>query len=538
MAETALGAVALAAAFKGTVETGIFIRSLFDKDVADSSDLGLYLIIEKKRLQIWGELCKVKDPSTCILRDKPDEIKELVFQTLGRIKKHSEEADKIAKKYDVGTPKVPKDTVDLDQDLDPDSDKVSEISKQSNITKPKSRVSWVIHGRDSLREKIEQIHTHIEYLRNITIEQRLVELLENGLPSRVLSDINSNDDLRTLSELDPVAGKKLGLSALAKLHHQMANADLKGSATRITTNELRILDPSTGISKLKQPDGKEITVQVEWNTFVAGPDSQKYSDRIYSLGYVLEKVSKQALRLPPCYGVFNDVCKADSPTKRIGYVFGIPPNESCDHVPINYERDIYKYPPIRLSELISGNQGSHIPLLGDRFQLAYVLACAFSCFHAAGWLHKGFHTGSIFFFQKSDGRIDITEPFITGFQYSRPQGESSLAYSPLQEPGVEHYYHPEAHLGFTKSRDLYSLGVIGRWALLSDLKRTPNGREAWRDFMLSKVLVDLGWRMGDKYQSAVRTLLDCELPDDKISHDYFAEQFLDKVMKLLSSCSA
>ncbi|KAI1100400.1 prion-inhibition and propagation-domain-containing protein [Jackrogersella minutella] len=539
-----VGAAGIAMAFKGAIDTGIFIRSFLNEDATDSSDLGLYLIIEKKRLQIWGELCKVKNSSTCILRDKPDEIKRLVIQTLGRIKKLSEEADALVKKYDIGTPAVPAVTVDLNKDLDPDSDMVGEMATRSNKMKPKLKLRWAFYAQEDFKEKIEQIHRHNEYLHQITIEPRLMELLENGLPSRVLPDINNNNCEKTLSQLDPIVGKKLGLSALAKLYHQMANADLKGSATRITTNDLEILSPMTGISKLKQPDGTTITVRVEWNTFSAGPDTQKYSDRIKSLGYILEKVSELALRLPPCYGVFDDACDADNETRRIGYVFGLPPNGSAGssgHIPINYEKDIYRYPPIRLNELIR-NQKAQVPLLGDRFQLAYVLACAFSCFHAAKWLHKGFHTGSIFFFQKIGGRIDVTEPFITGFQYSRPQRETSLAYTPLQDPGVEHYYHPDAHHGFDKRRDLYSLGVvlceIGRWGLLTDLKKTPKGREEWRDFMLEKALVDLGWRMGDKYQSAVRTLLDCELPDDNIRHDYFAEQFLDKVMKLLSSCSA
>ncbi|KAI4860905.1 prion-inhibition and propagation-domain-containing protein [Hypoxylon rubiginosum] len=542
-AELALGAAAIVVAFKGAVETGIFVKSFFDEDIADSSDLGLYLIIEKKRLQIWGELCKVKNPSTCTLRDKPDEIKQLVIATLARIKKLSEDADLLVEKYELGIPAVPAAADDLDKNLDPNSDKVGKLAKQSRKVKAKSRFRWVIHAKDDLKEKIDQIRHHNEYLHKITIEPRLVELLENGLPSRVLPDINNSDDLRALSQLDPIAGKKLGLSALAKLHNQMANADLKGSATRITTSELDILSPAAGIFWLKRPDGTKIIVRVEWNTFDVGPDAQRYSDRIDSLGYILQEVSEPDLRLPPCYGVFHDACDADN-QRRIGYVFGLPPDGYIGGgMPIKYEKDIYTHPPIRLSDLIRSQQ-TQIPLLGDRFQLAYVLACAFSCFHAAKWLHKGFHSGSIFFFQRSGGRIDITEPFISGFQYSRPQGQSSLAYSPLKKSGIQYYYHPDAERSFTKRKDLYSLGVvlceIGRWVLLSDLKTKPepDDREGWRDYMLNRILVDLGWRMGEKYQSAVRTLLDCELPDDDISHDYFAEQFLDKVMKSLSSCSA
>ncbi|KAI1657153.1 hypothetical protein F4813DRAFT_361822 [Daldinia decipiens] len=56
--------------------------------------------------------------------------------------------------------------------------------------------------------------------------------------------------------------------------------------------------------------------------------------------------------------------------------------------------------------------------------------------------------------------------------------------------------------------------------------------------MLKGPLVDLGWRVGDKYQSAVRSFLDCELPDDEIPHGFFTGQFLEEVMKPLSSCSA
>ncbi|KAI0179284.1 prion-inhibition and propagation-domain-containing protein [Hypoxylon sp. FL1284] len=534
---------AIVAAFKGAVETGIFVKSFFDEEASDSSDLGLHLLIEQKRLQIWGELCKAKSPSACILRDKPDDIKKLVIQTLGRIEKLGRDADVLVEKYDIGTPAVPEGPGDLNDNLHSDSVKVKEVAKHTSKTKAKAKWKWVIYARDSFKEKIEQIHRHTDYLHQITVEPRVVELLENGLPSRVLPGINDSNDLRTLSQLDPIRDKKLGISALAKLHQQMANADLKGLATRITTNDLYMLSHKASVGRLKQPDGTKTTVLLEWNTFGAGPDAQRYSDRINSLGYILEKVSNPGLRLPPCYGVLDDACGADVETKRVGYVFGLPPNEYAStgtHIPITYERDICSYPPVRLSELI--RRKSDIPLLGDRFQLAYVLACAFSCFHAAKWLHKGFHTGSIFFYRKTDGRFDITAPFITGFQYSRPQGESSLAYSPLQKPGIQHYYHPEADGGFTKKKDLYSLGVvlceIGRWSLLADQKNTPKTRQEWKDFLLRKVLVDLGWRMGDKYQSAVRTLLDCELPDDDIDHEFFAEQFLDKVMKLLSSCSA
>ncbi|KAI0845572.1 prion-inhibition and propagation-domain-containing protein [Daldinia vernicosa] len=500
MAEVAglvVGAVGIAAAFKGAVETGIFVRSLFEAEAADCSDLGLYYPIEKQRLRLWGKQCKVNDPSSCILRDKTSDIKDLIIQTLGRIKKLSEEADDLVEKYNIGTPKVPGCIGDLNDNLRPDGPVVHDIAKLSKETKPMKRISWVVFAKDNFKEKIEAIRLHITHLHQITLEYRETELLENSPPGRVLPYVNNHDDLRTLSGLGPIAHQPLAISALAKLYHQITGVDLHGSATRLTKNDLKLT-----------ADGTLIKVRVEWVTLRIGldADAQKYVDRMNSLGYVLEKASVPALRL--------------------GYVFGLPPDESRDGYDIYYERDLYTYPPIQLSRLIKDRK-TKIPLLGDRFQLAYVLTCAFSCFHAAGWIHKGLHTGSIYFFKECNGEID---------------GESSLAYTPLERREVEHYYHPDAHNGFTKKKDLYSLGVvlceIGRWALLAEQKKKPNGRSEWRNLMLGKPLADLGWRMGGKYHSAVRELLECRFPDDDAPHDYFAEQFLEKVMKPLSSCSA
>ncbi|KAI8959953.1 hypothetical protein F5Y11DRAFT_358821 [Daldinia sp. FL1419] len=464
--------VGIVAAFKEAIETGVFIRSFLETEGIYSIDLGLYYLIEKTRLQLWGEQAR-------------------------------RQADNLVKKYDVVTPEVP-------------GRAVHNLARILQEVKPRRRrLGWVIYAKDQFKEKIEIIRNHTTHLHDITLEYKIAELLENCLPGRVLPKVNNNSNLRILYEPNPVVNQPLALSALVKLHHQMASMDSNGSATCVTKNELELFGTSLYTGRFKHPDGTVSLAWVEWNILDTGSaaDVQKYIDRINSLGFVLEKVSDPVLRPPPCYGVFVDSLNAGYSAGRLGYVFGLPSDQSTrgkDYSIISYERDLCTYPPIRLSDLIR-NQEIQIPLLGDRFQLAYALARAFSRFHAAGWLHKGFHTGNILFFQKRGGRVDITEPFIAGFQYSRPQGDISLAYSPLRKE-VEHYYHPNAHIGFTK----------GRTSI------------AW----VCRVLADLGWRMGDKYHSAARALLACELPDDQTLHDYFAEQFLEKVMKPLSSCSA
>lgn len=141
----------------------------------------------------------------------------------------------------------------------------------------------------------------------------------------------------------------------------------------------------------------------------------------------------------------------------------------------SFESNIVKYPPCSLADLLrSQSGGTAIPLMGDRFALAYYLGSAFGLFQSTGWLHKGFQSKSILFFigEVPDGVLSVLDPFITGFQHARPDNESSLSHGPLEDKANEYYYHLDAHQGFTKARDLYRLLYeIARWNLVPDTFR-------------------------------------------------------------------
>ncbi|CCF47098.1 hypothetical protein CH063_15622 [Colletotrichum higginsianum] len=267
-----------------------------------------------------------------------------------------------------------------------------------------------------------------------------------------------------------------------------------------------------------------------------------------ALGKLLKGVSEPALRLPPFYGIYDDLdYELTHGIKRIGYVFGTPESVTdYDQRVHSFRNDVCENPPISLSALMA-SEGTAPPLLGDRFRLAFTLASAFSLFHAAGWLHKGLHSGNIQFLREVDGTVSVTQPFITGFQYSRHQNQASLSRGPLDDKRLSHYYHPDAAKGFSKRLDLYSLGVvlceIGRWASITskipkERLRKMTNREAWRSYILDSRLKELGWRMGKQYQDAVRVLLECDLPDDKkLGHVFFAQEFQRKVLQPLSRCN-
>ncbi|KAI1456783.1 prion-inhibition and propagation-domain-containing protein [Annulohypoxylon moriforme] len=546
-AGVALGVVGVAGAFKGAIDTALFIGSFFDKGKAEYDSVILEYHVQQVRLQLWGDHCKATDSDNHAHHMKSQSIKNLIVRILGQIQKLNEDIKKLAEKYGIDTSMTQTTATDLDKNLHPGSDLAKEIAKKDpKEIKPKHLFSWVAKTRSEIKEKINEIETNINHLYDITLQTREIQLLDNSLEGPVLAPITREYLLQILTKTDTKTRRPLALSARTKLLLSKISLN-PGLVTYISRQQLTLVQNSpkpNSIYSLRCHDEQHITVRIEWNELSAGSGRQEYVDRINSLGYILEQVSEPDLRLPPCYGVFDDVeYEKNNGMKRLGYVFGIPDIGSASQGQEDaYDSDILRRPPTSLRDLIQ-NKKVRIPFLGKRFELAFALACAFGRFHAAGWLHKGFHSGNILFFHKrGEQGVNVAEPFITGFQYSRPQGANSLSSSPLDNSSLDCYYHPHAERGFTRRLDLYSLGVvlyeIGRWQLVADQQVQCKDRTQWHKYLSEKGYKDLGWRMGEQYQSVVKTLLNCDLPpNDDIAHEYFAQQYLDKVTRPLSSCT-
>ncbi|KAI0964837.1 hypothetical protein F4678DRAFT_477069 [Xylaria arbuscula] len=317
--------------------------------------------------------------------------------------------------------------------------------------------------------------------------------------------------LQSLRDPEAKASTTLVMSAKAKLMRVSSAQPSDTPGIRITTSELQIWKGSDSLGNLTLPGQTPINVWIEWSIIGSGKAAPEYVRRVKALGYLLKEAGDPALRLPVCYGIFDDLKhEVEFGVQRIGYVFGAPqtglssllPHRSGQPSRPRYTTDFRIHPPRTL-----------------RFTLAFELATAFSNLHSAGWLHKGFHSSSILF----------------------------LAIFFGQEAVIK-YYHPAADKGFSRRTDLYSLGVvlceIGRWCLIkstiSDQRRQKMvDRTSWYNYLTSKLLTDIGWRMGERYQSAVQTLLDCQLPgDEESSVELFEREYLAKVIQPLSECSA
>ncbi|KAI0446360.1 hypothetical protein F4803DRAFT_41309 [Xylaria telfairii] len=556
----ALGVVSVLTALRGTLDTALLIDSYLDDEKTNCNYLALRYHIEKTRLGLWLKVYNTDDLSKCGLRYQPQAIQTLVVQILGQIKQLLDELQKLVKRHNIGTPVLPPDdTAGASQSRDV---VVKALSKMR--VKPKAKFLWVIKGKAEFEEKVSQISTLVKDLQSFTISVSESQSIDRALPSISLKPITNTKMLQTLQAPETNVSAALGMSAKVKLLQNFpAWPPDGGSATVLTNNQLRLLPDSHTLGILELPLARSVPVWVEWSIVSDGTATPEYIRRIKALGYLLEEAGDPALRLPVCYGIFDDLAyEVQFGARRIGYVFGAPhaghgsPSPAYPFPQLGYEGGFRNHPPRTLSDLIRDSEAFSMPLLGDRFALALTLATAFSNFHSAGWLHKGFHSGNIIFLAHPFGQqasIRVTDPFITGFQYSRPTDAHSLSRGPLENSELEYYYHPSADKGFSRRIDLYSLGVvlceIGRWGLVSSTvsdrrRRTMVDRSAWCNYLASKVLPDMGWRMGEKYQSVVRILLQCQLPNDDDDggggddEGFFEQQYFEKVIQPLSACSA
>ncbi|KAM5349088.1 hypothetical protein ACJ41O_008911 [Fusarium nematophilum] len=519
VAGLALGAAAIVMAFHGAMQTVLLIEDFADNNEGDARHWALRHHVQKTRLQVWGDQWKADDENLCTLGSRAPRVRTIITQILDEIRLLNQKADGLVQKHNVGT-------------------------HGAGI---RSRFRWVIKAKSDFRDVVLKFKELVDDLYGFTAQSDQVQLLTRAFLPQILAAIQSSNMLRSLSENPPDGDQTLALSAEIKLLQEQISQLDYGINPTPPKAEFKLVGDSKTMGLVTKEDGQIFPAWVEWHTFPSDAHGQRYIDRIEALGYLLSKVSEPRLRLPPFHGIYHDILyEFRTGSRRMGFVFGAPDSLLGDDENLHlFKRDLVQFPPRTLSSLMQ-DQKTRPPLLGDRFQLAYTLAAAFSLFHAAGWLHKGLHSGNIFFLREEDNTITVTEPFITGFQYSRPQKDESLSQSLFEQQALQHYYHPDADLGFSKRLDLYSLGIvlceIGRWRLISDTmardrKKTLVNRGKWSKHIKQTWLEDLGWRMGKGYQDVVRVLLECDLPGSELGDAFFAQEFYKKVLQPLGSRS-
>lgn len=166
-----------------------------------------------------------------------------------------------------------------------------------------------------------------------------------------------------------------------------------------------------------------------------------------------DEVTSQ-FRAPKCLGYFLQ--RATRAALRYGLVFEAP-----SEVPPSYC-------PVSLRSLLRGD--FRTPSLSARVALIKILAECLEKLHAVNWLHKGIRSENIIFFSR-DGNdtLDLGRPYLSGFDYSRPESSVSMSENPPTNLSDDLYRHPNVQggpvergrsSGYRKFHDIYSMGLV------------------------------------------------------------------------------
>jgi hypothetical protein len=290
--------------------------------------------------------------------------------------------------------------------------------------------------------------------------------------------------------------------------------DLPHLASRIRETELSLADIHTTDGEPFPEEFDEgartpaiyngTSVWVEWkpnDSTSCIPDNNrvdpKIRSRVQKLAALLASNNRKVrFRAPHCLGYFVD--ESDEHESRFGLVFEKPASVARDTMPITL-RDI-------ISDSVNGK--ADVPSLTDRITLMKLLAETLERLHAVDWLHKGLRSANILFFPSTtppkdasvsvvkigDKYINFADPYISGFDYSRPATSDDMTERPIANPESDIYRHPvvqstgnrapsfspnnpasssSSRESFKKSYDIYSLGLlfleISHWSLLHNI---------------------------------------------------------------------
>ncbi|KAK5742094.1 hypothetical protein LTR17_003602 [Elasticomyces elasticus] len=193
-------------------------------------------------------------------------------------------------------------------------------------------------------------------------------------------------------------------------------------------------------------------VWVEWkrgSSHLQGlDDGEQIENRTRLLTDLLASEKPEGFRVAPCLGYLKATTSTGWP--RFGIVFKYPPglDNNCERT--------------TLADLFNG---SLTPSLSARMSLCIILARSLHSFHAVNWMYKGLRSDNILFFNAGDHQPDITAPYVSGFELSRPSILNEMTEKPDFSPIQDLYRHPDAQSSRTdgsyhKAYDIYSLGIV------------------------------------------------------------------------------
>ncbi|KAF2733375.1 hypothetical protein EJ04DRAFT_273544 [Polyplosphaeria fusca] len=527
-----LAAVSLLAGFEGALKGYLLIEGMFDKDNG-IRDLALDYRIECEKLRSWGDRFKINAAreENCLLYNEKPQIKRLMAEIFGRIHKLHEEANGYVKEhkaadYAVDYEGLQKPSASFTKFLQANGPEVETLSQAQSSKKQHHRIKWVIKNKAKFEEVVRRLRKANEDLLGLLSIPSL-ETFNRALPGYVLAFMSGQDLQQTI---DSRASKDDLIRQVAQLKLLQLSRDDQNEPTKIERQNLEPTNPA------KSATSRDIwiynlvaRVWVEWleiESTLSPTETHQLRSRIKTLAVMLES-APPTFSMAKCIGYFEDAAHP----LRTGIVYSLPIKPAI-------------LAPISLLAMITqhaSNKSIPEPPLGQKFRLAQTLATALMQLHACNWLHKGFRSDNIIFLTTpgSASASRLEDPKIAGFEYARDVTMQSIGYRPNGSNPLDYYYHPDVTSGFSKTLDLYSLGVVllelALWRPLS--AKIPANRKGSLEAINAVLLetVDgagLDAEVGTVYADVVRKCLRCDFPSAKYEAEFTCAMNTEVVLQL------
>lgn len=555
--------------------------------------LNLRFRVEQMRLELWArsrgfDVCQAENPSMRLAEPVKGDvleiapIRELVAEILGRVLQVLDQYTHIRDKYkgldnDADAKKVLSRTgslsLSLGQILKVKGNLSRRVQDVSNGNSLADKLRWGVKDKEALEELLEELRSFNDGLESL-LPRHDIRLLSQSLMGEVIQLPNEFDQLPSLPAVsDP---RTTGVMVLRRENRtNVSEKSALFSPSSDVEDSTKAEDPFVPTSALEgftEPRMKYVHdqsqqtmevlevpltrsiyrywppsstnsqeyVMVEWRSQKAESaystiSEETMAERRKHLVHLLHRtaMTNNDFRVLDCLGYTLTTGRLPHGESHplVGIIFRIPASASKSA------------PPISLREVLGEAYDSEeplIPTLDNRYCLAHILSVALYQLHCAGWIHRKISSYNILFFRDSTTNdIKFTEPFLSGWQYARPdhwargkkvKRDTSEFVPPFGLGDLEMYVHPDRldrEKGvplFRRSYDIYSLGVIlvelAFWEPIIVLA-DPKEREKmvkfeayldplsldWSKAVIGVAQKELGSEMGTIYQKATLACL-------------------------------
>jgi hypothetical protein len=453
-------------------------------------------------------------------------------------------------------------------------------ARQLGLPKSLQRLRWAFSKEEQLKDLITTIHAYNVSLHNL-IPKPLQIRIDGSLMQILLSE-KDPDQLLEIQQASLRWRKAISAAATVTAFQQNRSTLAPPSANQLLLQRSKFASVGPDMARYLteyELHGEKIQVLVEWRAYRIPHNSDKkfqYLNTCLDLARLLHASQNlAAYRTMDCIGILDDAEFAAHP--RVGLAYRVP--ATLGPRPLSGAGD-NRIQICTLYDLINRKEFSR-PRLDQRFDLARSLATALHRLFVSRWYHKNLNSKNILFFARNEtsglkaGKeatvtdeyiSHISHPFLSGFDYARPDSPDEMTIKPEVDEFCDRYRHPKCThpdsrgvIRYSRQFDIYSLGVLlmelGRWETVDRMHKDytaqrkksrerplatilPSSLPEFQQHLRTRCVESLGFRMGKIYTEAVRFCLDDGHNSDGAGNsELLVNRFNNSVIAELARCT-